>query len=126
MQMIKYQEKNFFKNIFNKIKSYFINKQEISQSVVENNTFYETKKEEKIQDLVGCKVYKPTSEIIELVSKFETNGTEGLTNDQIKELIEYYQEKNKELDREIAYKKKKFNDLAKKLNDYYEKVKVGK
>ena len=129
MQMIKYQGKNFFKNILNKIKSFFTKKQEISQTVEVKSSVQEIKNEEKnIQDLVGCKMYKPTPEIIELVDKFEVNGKslETLTNEQIKELIEYYQEKNKELDREITYKKKKFNDLAKKLNDYYEKAKVGK
>lgn len=129
MQMIKYQGKNLFKNILNKIKSFFYKKQESLQPVEENNILQATKREEKnIQELVGCKIYKPTPEIIQLVSDFETSGksTVGLTNEQIKILTEYYQEKNKELDREITYKKKKFNDLAKKLNNYCEKAKQTK
>lgn len=127
MQMIKYQGKNFFENILIKIKSFFIKKQENLQPVEENNILQATKREEKnIQELVGGKIYKPTPEITQLVSNFETSGksTVGLTNEQIKILTEYYQEKNKELDREIIYKKKKFNDLAKKLNNYCEKARV--
>lgn len=127
MQMIKYQGKNFFENILIKIKSFFIKKQESLQPVEENNILQATKREEKnIQELVGGKIYKPTPEITQLVSNFETSGksTVGLTNEQIKILTEYYQEKNKELDREIIYKKKKFNDLAKKLNNYCEKARV--
>lgn len=129
MQMIRYQGKNFFKNILNKIKSFFDKKQESLQLVEENNIPQATKSEEKnIQELVGCKIYKTTPEITQLVSNFETSGksTVGLTNEQIKILTEYYQEKNKELDREIIYKKKKFNDLAKKLNNYCEKARLQK
>lgn len=129
MQIIKYQEKSFVKNIFTKIKNFFIKKQNSLPVVEEKHIVKEHKNGDRnIQDLVGCKMYKVTDETIELVNKFKSNNksTEGLSNEQIKELTEYYQEKNKELDREITYKKKKFNDLAKKLNGYYETVKLGK
>ena len=53
----------------------------------------------------------------------EQSIVEDLTNEQIKELIEYYQEKNKELTREYEYKRIKFNNLAKKLIDAHEKDK---
>ena len=67
----------------------------------------------------------PKEEIIQMANKFENSQIimKELTDEQIKELIEYYQERNKELDREIEYKKRKFNSLAKKLNNYCETIK---
>ena len=68
--------------------------------------------------------YNPKEETIQSIRKFENDQSiiKDLTNEQIKELIEYYQEKNKELTREYEYKRIKFNNLAKKLIDAHEKA----
>ena len=78
--------------------------------------------------ITGVKKYNQKEETIKTANIFENNQLiiKDLTDEQIKELIEYYQEKNKELDREIDYKKRKFNNLAKRLNDYCDDVKAKK
>lgn len=126
MQLIKY-EKNFLYKIIHKIKSFFRK----SEKFVENenkNIVEQLKKEIDYDTIVGCKKYIPTKETTNLVSAFENNHDmiKKLTNEQIKKLIEYYQEKNKELDREFEYKKKKFDNLAKKLNDFCDNVRQKK
>lgn len=127
MQMIKY-ENRLINKFFNKIKSLFVKKSQQTEVEEVKTTVEETKKEIDYEALTGVKKCNFKEETIKTASLFENNQTiiKDLTDEQIKELIEYYQEKNKELDREIGYKKRKFNNLAKKLNNYCENVKFQK
>ena len=127
MQMIKYENK-LINKFFNKIKSLFVKKSEQTEIEEIENTVEELNKEIDYESITGVKKYNPKEEIIKTADVFENNQSiiKDLTDEQIKELIEYYQEKNKELDREIDYKKRKFNNLAKRLNDYCDDVKAKK
>ena len=127
MQMIKYENK-LINKFFNKIKSLFVKKSEQTEIEEIENTVEELNKEIDYESITGVKKYNPKEEIIKTADVFENNQSiiKDLTDEQIKELIEYYQEKNKELDREIDYKKRKFNNFAKKLNDYCDDVKSKK
>jgi len=127
MQMIKYENK-WINKFINKLRSLFINKSEKPEVEEIKNTVEEPKKEIDYESITGVKKYNPKEETTKMASMFENNQSiiKDFTNEQIEELIEYYQEKNKELDREIEYKKRKFNNLAKKLNDYCESVEAKK
>jgi len=127
MQMIKY-ENRLINKFFNKIKSLFVKKSEQTEIEEIENTVEELNKEIDYESITGVKKYNPKEEIIKTADVFENNQSiiKDLADEQIKELIEYYQEKNKELDRKIEYKKRKFNNLAKKLNDYCENAKSKK
>lgn len=127
MQMIKY-ENRLINKFFNKIKSLFVKKSEQTEIEKIENTVEELNKEIDYESITGVKKYNPKEETIKTADVFENNQSiiKDLTDEQIKELIEYYQEKNKELDREIDYKKRKFNNLAKRLNDYCDDVKAKK
>lgn len=127
MQMIKYEHK-WINKFFIKIKSLFVKKSEQTEIEEIKNTVEELKKEIDYESITGVKKYNPKGETIKTADMFENNQSiiKDLTDEQIKELIEYYQEKNKELDREIEYKKRKFNNLAKKLKDYCDNVKSKK
>ena len=124
MQMIKYKENLIYK-IIHKIKGLFARETDSITSIQTEPIIEEPKKEIDYEAITGCKKYNPKEETIQSISKFENDQSivKDLTNEQIKELIEYYQEKNKELKREYEYKRTKFNNLAKKLIDAHEKDK---
>lgn len=125
MEMIKYNG-NLMHKIINKIKGLFVKKTEsLKPFEIEKNVVEQPKKEIDYEAITGCKKYNPNEETIQTIYKFEREQgiIKDLTNEQIKELIEYYQEKNKELTREYEYKRTKFNNLAKKLIDAHEKDK---
>jgi len=126
MQLIKY-EGNLFYKIICKIKNFFkIKNKCVEKSEISNIEIQKNEMDKNV--IMGCKSYIATEDTIKLVNEFETNQgiIKELTNEQIKILIEYYQEKNKELDRIFEYKKNKFNNLAKKLNDFCENAMVKK
>lgn len=122
--MIKYNG-NLLHKIVHKLKGLFGKNTESLKLIQLENIIEEPKKEIDYEDITGCKKYNPKEETIQTINKFEIEQDiiKDLTNEQIKELIEYYQEKNKELTREYEYKRTKFNNLAKKLIDAHEKDK---
>lgn len=127
MQLIKYEGNLFYKIIY-KIKSFFKVKNECVEKSNIPNIYVQSQNELDKNVISGCKSYIATDNIIKLVNEFETNQgiIKKLTDEQIKTLIEYYQEKNKELDRIFEYKKNKFNNLAKKLNDFCDNAQIQK
>jgi len=127
MQLIKY-EGNLFYKIICKIKSFFKTKNEFVVKNNISNIYVESQNKIDKNVITGCKSYTATDDTMNLVNKFETNQgiIKELTEEQIKMLIEYYQEKNKELDRIFEYKKNKFNSLAKKLNDFCDNAQMQK
>ena len=125
--MIKY-EGSFIYKIINRIKSFFVKENDAFRQNEDKKILEQSKKELDNEKITGYKKYRPTDDIIRLVRIFETNQDiiKELTNQQIKALTEYYREKYKELNREYEYKKKKFDDLAKELNDYCKKAELAK
>jgi len=127
MQMIKYKE-NFIYNLVYKIKKLFVKKNKKIENIDKENIAKQQESDMYFETLTEYKKYIPSEELIDTITKFENNQNiiSELTDEQVKELIKYYREKNKELDRELEYKKKKFDDLVKKLNNFCEKSKSAK
>jgi len=127
MKIIKKKE-NFIYNLVYKIKKLFVKKNKKIENIDKENIAKQQESDMYFETLTEYKKYIPSEELIDTITKFENNQNiiSELTDEQIKELIKYYIEKNKELDRELEYKKKKFDDLVKKLKNFCEKSKSAK
>lgn len=112
-KIMKYEE-NFLGRIINKIKTLFCKnktqeKEPIKEIVEETNTSNNEEAKQKF---------------VELVRKFNAREIEekDLTTEEIEQLTRYYENRDKELDKEIASQKRILENLNMKLNRLSEKT----
>lgn len=112
-EIMKY-EGNFFGRIINKIKLFFFKNKVAEKEII--------KEEIKVEHLINNDESK--QKFVELVIKFNAREIEekDLSAEEKEQLTKYYEDKNKELDKQIEDKKKILKNINSKINRYYEKT----
>jgi len=119
--LIKYNS-NFFHKMWDRIKSIFSKNTNSKEETFVENVVEENKNlvvEDKIENIVAV------SDIDDLVSMYEAEELReiDMTAEERAQLIEYYEKKNEELDREILRERAIWKSKVKQLEKAYERLK---